>query len=292
MPVSYGEYIELERRVRELEDRIDLKAPARPSDPTGTTLRSTPFPSPPSSIAKATNVGTITFSWEPSPSPNISRYVIEIADNTSFVGAFTAPTSNLSYTYTQGDPGTTYYARVKAVNQNEASSDWTATLNTQTGTATFSNLSSGAANSITVNTQTSGFDPAIMYFDAAVGAPEGIYATTNLSLPTVADVIVFAFAKVDFSMIASTTEAGSTKTFIEVRVDGEVKQTYANYGTTSLGTASGGRLTVPGLGFPLSLAAGSHVFDIRLRTEGPAGAGTTYFIRPVEFTLALWEARR
>lgn len=267
--------LELEQRLRRMEGQLEKRQLAQYTT-SESAMRRARSDVPRISGVRLDNeiVGGLGVRWNPVDQPDIRRYVIEVATDNSFRNSDSFTTVDPFYVFPNLTSGQQFYVRVKAQNARQEDSPWSAVLNTATGQATFQDLQSGAAGNIVITTQTSGFQPT-----QVTAATSGLYATTRLSLPTTAEVLIFGFAKFDYSYVTAET------IFVDVLVDGVNKQTYE----TKLNTVStAGRSTIPGLGFPQLLGQGSHRFEFQVRIS--SGGSST--VNPVEFTLGIWEQRR
>ena len=81
---------------------------------------------------------SLTIKWNDSniPQAEFDYYEVQISNDTSFSPSFQLKidrTQDLQYTYYEGDPNTTYYARVRAVLNDGRTGAFTSILNTTTG---------------------------------------------------------------------------------------------------------------------------------------------------------------
>lgn len=276
---DFSDQVELERRLAELWEAVEQRALANPDVRTTGASVSHGRPPAPSGVQLVSNVDTLTFSWNPVSIRNLKRYEVRVAPSSDFTGATIFKTRDTTFTYQDGDPDQTYWVQVRTINTNNAESTWSKTLNTTTGKAFFNHLARGAANSITMTTKTSGFSPSVL---DTTGTRTGVYASTTVDLPKDADIIIFAFAKLDFDVFSLDT------VFVRVRVNGVTQQEYEN-GDFAFGTR--GVLSVTGLGFPAFVIAGEHTFDFEIEVEDTDGDGSATTITPKELSIAIWEAR-
>jgi hypothetical protein len=124
--------------------------------------RSGGIPPRPTGITKTEGPGTFTIAWGPVSIADLLYYEVQVSTDPAFVETvFTDQAgANARYTYQDGTAGTTYYARVRTVNQSGNASEWSATINSQTGQVTAAGINVPSLGAITTNLGSVELDPA------------------------------------------------------------------------------------------------------------------------------------
>lgn len=275
---DYASQVELDRRLQELSDRIDQRALANPD--TTTTARSGGTPPSPSGITLVATPapGTITVKWNAVPISDLRRYEIQVADNVDFTSPSTFSRSTTTFTYDEGTPLTTYYIRVRTINNSNNPSGWSEVLNTTTGQARSGDLLTGAAVNWARTVVTTFVPSQIKNYGGGPG--QGDYASTTLTTKG-GLVLYFAQAQIDYSLLSGEIA------YVEILQDGFVEERFPTSQTTtavSTGTSSSG-----GAGIIPPPLVGTHTYALRVRLMPLVGGS---FITPQQLAVAVVEVGR
>lgn len=141
--------LELESRLRRMEVEIQKRTLANPDVIVTARARSTPAQITGISVVGSTP-GAVTISWNASTASDLRRYDVEFAEDTSFVtNKQTFRESNTQFQFstasaTGGSGGTTFFARVRAVNSILVAGPFSVILNTTTGEVVSGDIADGA----------------------------------------------------------------------------------------------------------------------------------------------------
>lgn len=110
-------------------------------------------------MAKVTDVGTFTVSWNAVPIRDLLHYEVQWSSDATFVSADlqSDTTGNTRFTPTNLGADTTYYVRVRAVNQDFNAGPWSSRVSSLGGKVLTANINPNAASEIHSFTKTSGF---------------------------------------------------------------------------------------------------------------------------------------
>ena len=210
------------------------------------------------------NVGTITYAYE-NPGIDLLRFDIQI-DTSSTMSNSPAPipTTGLLFTYTEGDPETAYYARVRAVNTSKEYGPWSAIISSETGLVVTENITVGAVIN-TVGQVISSFSPATL-----VGDADGDSATYgSLSISTVGrPVAVDLFTRVT---VVFKYTSGTNRVDIEILRDGAAYRSIVNDLTSVSANTTTADFTAS-LRIPNDTPdAGTHVYSARITVTNSNG---------------------
>jgi hypothetical protein len=281
---------ELEQRLR----RIELRAQQEQLSNFQTSqsgLRRTRSNIPRVSGVRLNNdiVGGLGVQWTSIDQADIKEYDVEVSSTETFqINIDRFKTNEPFFVIPNVGSGVLAYVRVRGINIRGQIGEWSAVLNLASGQASFSNVETGAAGNITTFIQTSGFDPPSI--DTSIGVITGTYLSTILTLPTTSQVLIFGYARAEFSLHGATA-VGENLLQIDTIVDGEVKQSYEiSIGQAGLGFTSSGTMTVPGISFADVLTGGNHRFQYNVNLI--KNSTNDSYVTPEEFGLVIWEQRR
>lgn len=282
---------------RELED-LRSRAGGAASNPFATTLAQSGASLPPPSIRAIQNLGTVTVEWGAAPVSDLLYYEVQFSTSNGFTNPITKKTRELFYTLEEGDPGVTYYARVRTVSQGFGTSAWSPTVNTATGLATSANLDFGAASEIVTMVQSSAFTPAM--FDAGAagrGASETVVYPNDFQIVPIESKggVILPFVGFEFeyevSWDTSSDPAGIPRMTAQFLVDGLASGPPAIIDWPSADSTLSGVTTVPGLGTPTQPIVGEYEFSLELTvTSGTSNSWLDITPRRIEINLV--ELRR
>lgn len=86
------------------------------------------------------NVKSITYAWDAALVQDLKLYQLDISTNSSMAGATSYETTQTTFTFTQGNSDTTYYARVFAKTKANKTSPASVTVQSTTGQAATNDL--------------------------------------------------------------------------------------------------------------------------------------------------------
>jgi len=276
---GFASQADMDRRLRELSERIDQRALANPD--VGVNVRAGGTPPTPSGLTLVSNPapGTFTVKWSPVLISDLRRYEIEVADNNAFTGSTTFSSRQASFTYDEGQPLVTYFVRVRVINNSSNPSGWSSSLNTTTGQANSGDLAAGAAVNW-ARTVVSVFNPSVIK-NAAGGTPTGDYGDTLLT--TKGGIVVF-FAQSETDYVLSSGDTA----FVEILMDNVVAGSFPT--AQSSFSATAGTSSVGGSGIIAPPSPGSHSFKLRVRLIPTTSGGS--ILTPQRLTLAIVELGR
>lgn len=255
------------------------------------------------------NLNTITVEWNPIPVRNLDFYEIQVSASPTWALPTVHRQRSIKYTYQEGDPGETYYVRVRAKPIDGRYGEWSGTLNTETGVATVTHLQKGAATA-----------PTDSYFDLSGGPldPYQTYGAGNNSVTatyggtsilskggTVLPFIIFKYKVASDWNAAAPRPQNEAKTEIdvlrsgprgEVVVDSVTVSSYSNFGTYNVGAPQNSivaRVPNLALGSPDDPGAGRWRYRVRLTVYGDSSGANPSYIRvdPQEMIVELLELR-
>lgn len=156
---NFLEDLALELELQRIQSALSRKAEANVHTAAGTAL-TTPGRTPPqlTGLALVSNVNTITAQWNPTTITDLLKYEVQVSSDADMVSPATFTTRDTTFTYQQGSPDTTYYLRVRAVNQGFLNGPWTGILNTATGTISTAHIEAGAVNEFLSEVSDSSWD--------------------------------------------------------------------------------------------------------------------------------------
>lgn len=141
----------LRRMFSELWAAIARAAVANPTF--RVTERAGGVPPRPTGLTKVEGPGTITVAWQQVSIADLLYYEVQVSTDSSFVASVFTDQAGASgrYTYQGGLAGTTYFLRVRTVNGDGNASEWSATINSQTGQVTAAGINVTSLGAITTN---------------------------------------------------------------------------------------------------------------------------------------------
>ncbi len=227
--------LELENRLRRMEVAIAALQPAN-QDATATSRGSAAVPQVTGLSLDGTIPGGFTVKWNATTIPDLRKYQVQFATDLAFtedLQTFTAATISFPFTTAVGTD-TSYFCRVRAQNQAGQTGDYSATLNTSTGTVATEDLEDGAVT-----------DPKLEATAVASGLVTGFLTGCNISNAADADHdISFASGAARDSDDSITMTPNSA---IVKRIDG----------VWALGTGNGGLASTAS---PLAITTWYHCF--------------------------------
>ncbi len=141
----------LEARLRNIEKALERKVTTPTTSQAAT---ETPFVEVPASISGlrlVSNVGTIQVTWDETEIANLLHYEIQAAKDTAFSSGLVIEVhKDRVFTFQEGEPGTVYFVRVRAVTQGGIDGDFSLTLNTATGQAATGDIGEGAVTTVKI----------------------------------------------------------------------------------------------------------------------------------------------
>lgn len=276
-PGDYGRLVAWQRRI---ERELDAAGPANPLQFRRVSSRGNPGPRIVAGLRSVSQPGTVTVAWNNSEDPTVTHYEVQISDNASFTNPSTFQVIGVRFTYDEGDPDETYFARVRAVSANTgAVGDWSQPLNTQTGLAGSAFLEIGAATNPVGGTVLE-FDPGTI----STGGSEtyNVGSIVTLGGTTVQSKFTFKF---DFD----STYDFSTPVRISVNL--LVDNVAIDDAQNDVFSSGIGRQTIPGLGKDVVLSQGTHGYQMQISIDAQGG-GSTFEMTPVSLIFTLLELRR
>jgi hypothetical protein len=289
----------LERRVRELERRIEGLAPSNPYASRSSVLSTNGVPVAPSglSLANTHAPGTIGITWNPVRASDVLYYEIQVAEDASFrVNPETFRETDPSFVFERGnssifEASKTFYLRVRSVNKAGRASGWSATLNSETGKVFSADIEPGATGEIysflktssfaTLNTnnETEAYGPVVIdVFDAtSVVEPRVIFEFDYASDWSGSDI-----CRAIFTLEYRTSGSGGYSTVDSVTVD--FKSTIPSLGG---GTA---RAVAPI--FTSFHQPGAGLWDYRVSIETEVTGGNAISITGVDLLMEFVQSKR
>lgn len=270
----------LESLIRRVEGQIlaaGSSSLANPFTP-GTELR-------PTNLAVTPNVNRIQLRWAASSSAQVRYYEVQFADDAAFsTNLREYQTNELVWNFEEGDPGQTYYARVRAFFADETFSTWSLAINTETGLVLTEHLAPGAATNPVVD-RTEIFSPSQLShrggFDdnAAYGSGE---------IETLGDSIILPFVSLQMDWTKDPPSTADALWFdVHLRRDavriGDVAETL-------VWSTGNGSATVGGPMLPDVPGDGEYVYDVEIDISEPYH--NAYLLEPQLLVIELVELRR
>jgi hypothetical protein len=167
--------LELELRLRRIETELEKRLLANPDATATSRARSTP-PQVTGIRVTGSTPGAVTIAWNATPIPDLRRYDVEFAEDTAFVtNKQTFREGGTSFQFstasaTGGAGGTTFFARVRAVNSILQPGPYSVVLNTATGEVVSGDIADGAIDTAQIA-------------DGAVTGAKTSGLVTDLTLP-------------------------------------------------------------------------------------------------------------
>jgi len=151
--------LELELRLRRIEAALEGKSNSN-SDADQTSGSRSSVPQVTGLRVTGQTPGSVTVAWNPVSIPNLRRYEVDFSTAFSFVTKQTFSEVGTNRTFntaseTGGGGGTTFFARVRAVNTFGQTGPYSVTLNTVTGQAQTEDLAPGSVTSEIISTEAS-----------------------------------------------------------------------------------------------------------------------------------------
>lgn len=300
--LSAAENAILNARFRAMEQEIAGKVPSNPYATASRSAGNVAMPAP-ANLARSANVNTINLTWSPVASDALLYYEVEISGSDAFDsliggGAYQVPPQQPFFTFQEGDPGQTYYARVRAFGRGLAPSAYSETVNTETGLATSSNLA--------IATATNPFESTIEMF-----SPRGVATNGHGGRPSVARYrfpetqetiggILVPFVVFEFTYASRATPVGSgdrgaqlnTRFFVNgIRQDDTPFEFPSNIGGVT--TDPDAPAAATGLATPLSAYVhGDTHFDVEIEVRNLIGGSEDAIVDPTKLRIECLELRR
>jgi hypothetical protein len=114
-------------------------------------------PPKPQNLAVVDAPGVIQWAWDPAPITDLLHYRIQISTSEGMTNSFETTTTDPRFTYYEGTPGVTYYARVATVNRSSRSSDYTSPVSSEVGLVDSDLLDTSSTTVLERFVKTSGF---------------------------------------------------------------------------------------------------------------------------------------
>jgi hypothetical protein len=181
------------------------------------------------------------------------------------------------------DTDTTWYVRVRAVNQVGAEGPWSAVANNTTGLASTHDLNVEAATAIASVKKSGGFYPSF-WNPGGLGLSQAYdVARMNVTFEEAADVEVAASWQ--FYLNIRDLDTASVRLFMDNTLYGrsEHKQGTQDQNLTLSGTTQASIANVP---------AGTHQFKVQFGISDTNGDGETSSITPDEIELQVFRSKR
>jgi len=248
------------------------------------------------------NLNTITVKWDAVDIVNLDYYEVQVANNPAFISPLISRQRSSQFTYHDGDPGSTYFVRIRCKPIEGQNGPWSPALNTTTGLTTVQHLGRGAATNPTDNsidlTGEAVLDP------TGAGAPwtaTGTYGNTKIKAKggTVLPFITFKYAVATNAVWTG----GTNDMMIEVlQHDTRNSSTIVNdvsyfdfYGTWGLylpgapPTIVYANSAALGLGVPTEPGEGEFTYSVRVTAQ--TNGMERVMIQPLEINIEVVEAR-
>lgn len=290
--LSTAEQLALDARLSSLETMLLLKAPSNPFGGNEAIIGTGGVPAV-SGIALVPQLGVLTVSWSPSPVSNLLYYEIAISTTNDFTNPTTVRWTQTQYTYAQGVSGTTYYVRVRAVDQNNGVGPWSAVLNSATGLATSNDLGFQAATNI-VTYKTTNFFPSSL---SAIGGAEDTEIWGAAPIYTKGGIVTIAAALVCAIWGTIDGPGGQVRLYSQLVVDGVPIGDSLHFDLGSPGWGLNVDMVIPIPVDPFDSSVftpliGVHYVGVELTLENNNWSALPFTVTPSMLKMTLLELRR
>jgi hypothetical protein len=245
-------------------------------------------PPAPTGLRVVPNISTVTVVWNPINLP-VLYYEVMVSASRDMSDPTTFKTSETTHTYDEGDPEVTYYFQVRAV-ASTGISDWSAQLNSTTGTATYKDLETGSATQLVYETFTE-FNPSYVQHDqgAGIDGPR-ILRSEHIPFTTIESSIVSPRFTVKFLWESDVTD---TTDVPQVVVSVLVDEIEVDDATNDWMSTSGMEMTatIGGLGRDVPLDAGDHLFVLEIWVYGGSSPNNFLKLTPERLDVSIVEFR-
>jgi hypothetical protein len=180
----------LERQLAELRARLERAAVANPELPVGTVTRSGGTPTRVSGLTPTLAPGQVVWSWNASNTADLRYYELQVSSDEGFEQDVTTYVTGLRTQATPLTAGTTYYARVRVVNQAGNPGGWSSVEDSLPGTVSTAELAENSASAIYEFEQASGFSTFSSGVAAGLWTGEETYGPLTITVTTPSAVVI------------------------------------------------------------------------------------------------------